>query len=145
TDQGGDARWLANFPVYSFEKTRHWIEVTPIAREIAASDGAPRVATSAGQAAATQRVGPSQVVQLPPEYRDDALAKAVAESWGDQLGVSVLTPESHFFALGGTSLVAVRLLSKLQRRLQLGRRLLPEALLRTPSFGPFVEHLRSGG
>jgi acyl transferase domain-containing protein/thioesterase domain-containing protein len=145
--QGGDARALAPFPVYSFEKTRHWIEVTPMAREDAAGGGAWHPAASPAEVAVAQHVprGPSQAVQLPPEYRDDELAKAVAEGWGDQLGISVLTPESHFFALGGTSLVAVRLLSKLQRRLQPGRRLLPEDLLRAPSFGPFVEHLRSSG
>ncbi|HEX2687196.1 MAG TPA: beta-ketoacyl synthase N-terminal-like domain-containing protein [Kofleriaceae bacterium] len=171
--QGGDAsdeRRLAMFPVYSFERTRHWIEpARPAAPD---APGVPGVGPEAGPGAepeagpgtgpeaarnGTQRtrdvlaeaapapavsLGLGQAVQLPPVYHGDALAHAVADSWGDQLGVTELEAESNFFALGGTSLVAVRLISHLQRQLQPGRRLLPEELLRTPSFGPFVEQLR---
>lgn len=53
-----------------------------------------------------------------------------------------MSEASSFFALGGTSLVAVRLMAKLQRLLQPARRLLPDELLRHPELGELIEHLR---
>ncbi|MBC7975033.1 MAG: acyltransferase domain-containing protein, partial [Myxococcales bacterium] len=129
--EGEDVGERVAFPVYSFERTRHWIEA---GRELGQAS-APSLSPSSSAASRPD-------VILSPGQADDALARQVAEAWGEQLGVSVLAPESNFFALGGTSLAAVRLIAKLQRRLQPTRRLLPEELLRTPSFGAFVEHVR---
>ena len=40
----------------------------------------------------------------------------VAERWRDQLGPVTITPDSHFFALGGSSLAAAKLTSDLRER-----------------------------
>jgi phthiocerol/phenolphthiocerol synthesis type-I polyketide synthase E len=130
---------IADFPVYAFEPARHWIEtVTAFASAPATppSDSAAEVT-----AAASRRADPA--VALPPGLAGDDLARVAAEAWHEHLGVAELAEDSNFFALGGTSMVAMRLVMKLQRRLQPARRLVPEDVLRSPRFGAFVEHIRA--
>ena len=50
---------------------------------------------------------------LPPR---NALEAAVAQEWGDLLGVEPIGVEDDFFELGGHSLIAAELLTRLQRR-----------------------------
>jgi amino acid adenylation domain-containing protein len=50
---------------------------------------------------------------LPPR---NALEAAVAEEWGDLLGVEPIGVQDDFFELGGHSLIAAELLTRLQRR-----------------------------
>ena len=45
------------------------------------------------------------------------IERTVAETWAELLGQTELVPESHFFGLGGHSLMALRCLSKLRDRL----------------------------
>ncbi|HEU4728934.1 MAG TPA: beta-ketoacyl synthase N-terminal-like domain-containing protein [Kofleriaceae bacterium] len=140
---GEGARPVAPFPVYSFEPSRHWIEPTAARAPANTWSGAPaEVAVTSGDEAVASAPAASRPVQLPPDLRDDALAIAAAEVWRDHLGVTALEADSSFFALGGTSLAAVRLLAALQRRLRPARRLVLEDLLRAPGFAGFVERLR---
>ncbi|HMG52508.1 MAG TPA: acyltransferase domain-containing protein, partial [Kofleriaceae bacterium] len=142
---------IADFPVYAFEPARHWIEsVTAFGSAATVPSGptmAPPGAASvpaaelAAAAVAPRRADPA--VALPPGLAGDDLARVAAEAWHDHLGVAALAEDANFFALGGTSLVAMRVVMKLQRRLQLARRLGPEDVLRSPTFGAFVEHIRA--
>jgi acyl transferase domain-containing protein/thioesterase domain-containing protein len=130
---------IADFPLYPFEPDRHWIETA------AAFDCAPGVVGS-GPAAEVAPVAPRRAdpeVALPPGLAGDDLARVAAQAWHEHLGVTVLAEDSNFFALGGTSLVAMRVVTKLQRRLRPARRLVPEDVLRAPAFGAFVEHVRA--
>ena len=53
-----------------------------------------------------------------PRLRGDLSGTSgwVAERWRDQLGPVTITPDSHFFALGGSSLAAAKLTSDLRER-----------------------------
>jgi acyl transferase domain-containing protein/surfactin synthase thioesterase subunit len=126
---------IADFPAYSFEPTRHWIDT------VAAFGGAPTTEPTEAPEAAPQRAAPA--LELPAARAGDELARIAGEAWHEHLGVATLDEDANFFALGGTSMVAMRLVMKLQRRLQPARRLVPEDLLRSPAFGAFVDHLRA--
>lgn len=136
---------LTSFPVYSFERQKHWIDARPSSASGAGTNlfGNDDRAVAESRSASSGTAPPA--LRLAEPYHDDPLARAVAEIWQAMLGISDFQPEHDFFALGGTSLVAVQLMSRLQRRLGLQRKLQPQELLQAPAFGAFVDHLRSTG
>lgn len=82
-------------PGYPFERLRLWIE-----------PGAPLSAPSPAP------VGPeNQTASVA------AVSAAIAEVWCDVLGVPAVGPEDDFLALGGDSLIAVRIANRLRDRL----------------------------
>ena len=93
----GNATRRVPLPGYPFERVRLWIE--PVKTE-AESLEAPTVAVI--------NEGPT---------RTDAAAAVIADVWRDVLGVAAVGPEDDFLALGGDSLIAVRIAAKLRQRL----------------------------
>ncbi len=130
----------SRFPAYPFEPARHWIDP--------AGQGAAHPSSPSSAGSPSSSISPAELRSAPPAlrmpeaYRGDAVATCIAQTWADQLGLSAVSETSSFFALGGTSLVAVRLMSKLQRQLHTSRRLFPDEILRYPDLGALIEHLR---
>ncbi|WP_156103776.1 non-ribosomal peptide synthetase, partial [Pectobacterium betavasculorum] len=62
---------------------------------------------------------------------------ALAELWGDLLGVAQVGRDDHFFALGGHSLLAIQLLSRIRRAL--GREMTLNALFAQPVLADFAQ------
>ena len=82
----------------------------------------PGVARSVGGAAADRRalVSVSQAqaeISAPSRGALNPVEAALAQAWRELLGVAQPEPDDDFFALGGHSLVAVRLFARLRREL----------------------------
>ena len=78
-------------------------------------DELPQTASGKVDRAALPWPPPPQWPRLPGRPRAGPAAW-VAERWRDQLGPVTITPDSHFFALGGSSLAAAKLTSALRER-----------------------------
>jgi FkbH-like protein len=70
-----------------------------------------------------------------------ALAQEIAAIWAEVLGVPAPGSADDFFALGGHSVAAVRVVSRLRARL--GVEVDPAALLRSPTLAAFVASLEA--
>jgi acyl transferase domain-containing protein len=92
----GNARRRARLPGYPFEDVRLWIDPVP--------------QTSAVESPVV--VAPPR----PPGSESDATA-VVSDVWREVLGVKTLGLDDDFLALGGDSLIAVRIASRLRQRL----------------------------
>ncbi|WP_020672464.1 type I polyketide synthase [Amycolatopsis nigrescens] len=85
-------------PTYPYQRRRHWIDPGP-----------------------TQPISPSDVDPMPlpdtaePEVVDE-VAAAVMEIWVELLGHNGFAPDADFLELGGNSLTAVQLLTRLRKR-----------------------------
>lgn len=79
------------------------------------------------------RATASAAVRSPraPEHARPALARALRELWRRLLGVDDIGVDDDFFALGGDSIVAYRMLHRL--RVELGMAVSPETFLERPS------------
>jgi acyl transferase domain-containing protein len=95
-EAGGNAPRRARLPGYPFESVRLWIEPD------AAAAALPEMPLPAAAGA-------------PP--RADQAATVIAGVWREVLGVTMLGPDDDFLALGGDSLIAVRIASRLRQRL----------------------------
>ncbi|TSC22976.1 non-ribosomal peptide synthetase/type I polyketide synthase [Corallococcus sp. Z5C101001] len=76
----------------------------------------------------------------PPSHRAldrDEVWAAMEALWKELLGVESLTPDSHFFELGGTSLLVVQLNHELKSRLSISLSL--HAVLEHPTLGAWVQ------
>ncbi|WFE41072.1 beta-ketoacyl synthase N-terminal-like domain-containing protein [Micromonospora sp. WMMD998] len=91
-------------PAYPFERARHWVDLTP-------PGAAAEEEAKAEEAKAEVPAEPAE-----PETPAAALEREIIAAWRDLLGATDVVPESDFFALGGESLVAVRMLSRLRQR-----------------------------
>ncbi|RKH46569.1 non-ribosomal peptide synthetase/type I polyketide synthase [Corallococcus sicarius] len=103
-------------PTYPFERQRYSLEEQP---SRASREPVPRPATE------RRDLGSEEVRVL------------VEDLWKELLGVDVLTPDSHFFGSGGTSLLVVQLNRELKARLSV--RLSLHAVLEHPTLGTFVQ------
>jgi acyl transferase domain-containing protein/thioesterase domain-containing protein/acyl carrier protein len=83
-----------------------WLEL--VDRE-AAGPGAAAAAGAGDEAGALDGAG--------PDTADDPLLAQLAGFWAELLGVSRIRPDDDFFDLGGQSLIAIRLMSRIQRTL----------------------------
>jgi acyl transferase domain-containing protein len=95
-EAAGNAPRRARLPGYPFEGVRLWIEPD------AAAAALPEMPLPAAAGA-------------PP--RADQAATVIAGVWREVLGVTTLEPDDDFLALGGDSLIAVRIASRLRQRL----------------------------
>jgi len=93
----GNAARRVPLPGYPFERVRLWIEP--------------------GKAQSEGREAPAAAVFTEVPAGMDAAAAVIAEVWRDVLGVEAVKPEDDFLALGGDSLIAVRIAARLRQRL----------------------------
>ncbi|MEU4232375.1 amino acid adenylation domain-containing protein [Nonomuraea sp. NPDC026600] len=121
---GADVDWAAfgppgrrvPLPTYPFERRRYWIEPRARRFEIAPVAGANQEVHTAGSAQAVQRVHATDAVQgVRGVHTTDAVQEldVVAAAWRDVLGITPTGPQDDFFDLGGDSLVATQLASRL--------------------------------
>jgi acyl carrier protein len=73
----------------------------------------------------------------------DTLQSKIAAIWAKALGVKTVAPDDNFFALGGHSLLGVKLLSEIQAKTGLEEELRLSDLLEFPTLGEFTAHLES--
>ncbi|QYC44242.1 Phthiocerol synthesis polyketide synthase type I PpsE [Nonomuraea coxensis DSM 45129] len=94
-------------PGYPFQRSRHWLDPVP-PRPSAPAPAGEAVAGEAvaGEAAAREHGG--------QESAEDGNDARVAAVWRDLLGVERVGPDDNFFALGGQSLLMVRMIARLK-------------------------------
>lgn len=73
----------------------------------------------------------------------DTLPTQVAAIWARALGIKTVTPADNFFALGGHSLLGVKLLAEIQAKTGIEEELRLSDLLEFPTLGEFTAHLES--
>jgi enterobactin synthetase component F len=69
--------------------------------------------------------------------------KQLAAIWAQTLGVKVVGPDDNFFALGGHSLLGVKLIGAIQEKLDLGDELKLSDLFEFPTLSAFAEYVES--
>jgi hypothetical protein len=74
---------------------------------------------------------------------NDAIAAQTAAIWSQLLGVKRIAAGDNFFALGGHSLLGVKLIGALQEKLGLGDELKLGDLLEHPTLGEFTAYLQA--
>ena len=74
------------------------------------------------------------------EQHDETL-ESLAAIWAGTLGVKNVTTDDNFFAKGGHSLLAVKLIEQVQKKFDVGLEL--SDLYEYPTLGEFSEHLKS--
>jgi surfactin family lipopeptide synthetase B/lichenysin synthetase B len=73
----------------------------------------------------------------------DTLQEQVAAIWARALGVKKIDPDDNFFALGGHSLLGVKMIAEIQAKTGIEEDLALSDLLEFPTLGAFVQHLDS--
>ena len=73
----------------------------------------------------------------------DTLQDQVAAIWARALGVKNVSSDDNFFALGGHSLLGVKLLAEIQAKTGIEDELRLSDLLEFPTLGEFTAHLES--
>jgi surfactin family lipopeptide synthetase B/lichenysin synthetase B len=73
----------------------------------------------------------------------DKLQEQVAAIWARALGVKKVNPDENFFALGGHSLLGVKMIAEIQAKTGLEEELRLSDLLEFPTLGAFTAHLES--
>ncbi|HEU0162289.1 MAG TPA: phosphopantetheine-binding protein [Rhizomicrobium sp.] len=71
--------------------------------------------------------------------------RTLAGLWAEVLGVKSVKPDDNFFALGGHSLMAVKLISAIQERMGVGEELKLADILEYPTLAAFADHLTGLG
>lgn len=73
----------------------------------------------------------------------DGLQDQVAAIWAKALGVDKINPDDNFFALGGHSLLGVKMMAEIQAKTGIEEELNLSDLLEFPTLDAFVEHLEN--
>jgi len=71
------------------------------------------------------------------------LQEQVAAIWARALGVKTVKPDENFFALGGHSLLGVKMIAEIQAKTGLEEELKLSDLLEFPTLDAFTAHLES--
>jgi acyl carrier protein len=71
------------------------------------------------------------------------LQQQVAAIWGQALGVKKVAPDDNFFALGGHSLLGVKMIAEIQVKTGIEEELRLSDLLEYPTLAAFTAHLES--
>lgn len=72
---------------------------------------------------------------------DSHIREQIARLWAQSLGVKSVAPDDSFFALGGHSLLGVKLTAAVQQKLGLEVELSLSDLLEHPTLAEFSEHV----
>lgn len=73
----------------------------------------------------------------------DKLQEQVAAIWCRALGIKKIGPDDNFFALGGHSLLGVKMIAEIQAKTGMEEELKLSDLLEYPTLGAFSAHLES--
>jgi amino acid adenylation domain-containing protein len=132
--QAPGSRRRIPLPVYPFDRHRYW----PQARTAPARDGGPLQMLDVRQPGAPKDRRGSQ----PPAVElGDEIERQVGRAFADVLGVDAVSPNDHFFDMGGTSLSALSVLISLEQAV--GRELPNAILIENPTVSGLARALRS--
>ncbi|GGO60832.1 type I polyketide synthase [Nonomuraea cavernae] len=110
-DTDRDARRVP-LPGYPFQRSRHWLDpVTPEPLRTHPATSTPEAAHPTTPAPDTAAARSSE-----EEEPGQPVEREIAAIWRDLLGVEDLGPDDNFFALGGQSLLLVRMIARLKER-----------------------------
>ncbi|MFF9011039.1 beta-ketoacyl synthase N-terminal-like domain-containing protein [Streptomyces goshikiensis] len=98
-------------PGYPFQPRRLWLDAPAPQQPAAARTTVPPMESGSGTGEPTPTEAPTSA-PAPDEAGD--VEQRVADTWKELLGVSEVGSEDNFFALGGDSLLMVRLIAKLR-------------------------------
>ena len=73
----------------------------------------------------------------------ETLQNQLAAIWARALGIKTVNPDDNFFALGGHSLLGVKMIAEIQARLGIEEELPLSDLMEHPSPAAFAAHLES--
>ncbi|MDT4991565.1 MAG: hypothetical protein QOH97_1457 [Actinoplanes sp.] len=104
----GERRRRVALPAYPFQRQRHWIEPTP--RQVDADIVPPPAATVAGAVGAAL-----PVAAFADEPDADPYERELLTIFGQSFGVASVRLDDSFHELGGDSLLAVQLMSRVRR------------------------------
>ena len=126
-----ERRYRVEIPGYPFERKYHWIQTR---RRVL--QGESRTPPAPGLPV-TRSSQASQENQITPE----SLTARVTALWVSVLGIDRIRPEESFFSLGGDSLLAVHLSSRLRETFQVN--LSVKDFIENPTIHTQVEYLKS--
>jgi acyl transferase domain-containing protein len=132
----GQRRRRVSLPTYPFERKRHWIAPPSEPERISATDnGANAFLLSSAQAEENQTVLEKKNVCATTGANGDAegneLEQTIAGIWQGVLGVPKIGLHDNFFRLGGDSLIAIQVVSRIRQAL--GVSLSLRTLFETPT------------
>jgi thioesterase domain-containing protein len=137
-DAGQAALLLGQVRAHALERLPAW----SVPEALVALDRLPRAADGSLNAAALPEPARTRPAELPPAVAPrDALETALAEIWSDVLGIAPVGATDEFAALGGHSVLAVSLATRIEERF--GRKLPLAALLRQPTVRDLAVALRA--
>ena len=146
----GERRHRLELPTYPFERQRFWIDPgrpRMTARESTADVRSPasgQTPAEAGEPAMTLHSRPN--LATPYEAPRNPLETTIAEVWQEVLGIASIGVHDSYFDMGGHSLLAPRLLLRLDQALDVSLPL--EVLLEHPTvarLGAMIERARAEG
>ncbi|HEX4179047.1 MAG TPA: phosphopantetheine-binding protein [Rhizomicrobium sp.] len=73
----------------------------------------------------------------------DKLQEQIAAIWARALGVKKVDPDDNFFAVGGHSLLGVKMIAEIQTKTGIEEELKLSDLLEFPTLATFTAHLES--
>lgn len=139
-DWGGfyrdEIRHRVPLPTYPFERKRHWVEAGKPSFE-----ANPRAAGSSDESgnAIYLRASEPESDETPRSSFGKVDEPIIATIWKEALGVDQVDPADNFFDMGGHSLLAVTMMTRLEK--QCGVRLPLATLIEAPTFGELVRLL----
>ena len=72
----------------------------------------------------------------------DRFQEQIAAIWARALGVKTVAPDDNFFALGGHSLLGVKMIAEIQAKTGMEEELRLSDLLEFPTLAAFTQHLQ---
>jgi hypothetical protein len=74
---------------------------------------------------------------------DDVIAAQISATWSQMLGAKTVADDDNFFALGGHSLLGVKMIGALQEKLDLGDELSIQGLFEHPTLAEFTTYVQT--
>ncbi|MCC3566017.1 MULTISPECIES: beta-ketoacyl synthase N-terminal-like domain-containing protein [unclassified Microcoleus] len=131
-----EQRYRLPLPTYPFERQRYWIEPPGIEQPIKigslSDDNSPNV----DSAQLHSRPNLQNTYSVPR----DEMEQTIATIWQEFLGIEQVGIDDDFFELGGDSLLAVQLITKLNEKLQ--KNLSPHSLLQSSTIAALAELIK---
>ncbi len=134
--RGANAPYRVSLPTYPFERRRYWIEPAALVEQGAQVTAQVRPADAAGE-------GVVGITPLAAGSSSDPLEAGIAGLWRELIGVEDVRPGSDFFELGGDSLLATQLLSRIRARH--GVELPLRAIFEAPTLTGLTARVRAAG
>ncbi|HEX6292586.1 MAG TPA: beta-ketoacyl synthase N-terminal-like domain-containing protein [Herpetosiphonaceae bacterium] len=117
---GAERRYRVPLPLYAFDRQRYWVaaqQIRPIASEPVEPTAAPEATESSEAVPFSLHPRPDLLTTyVPPGSK---LERKIAAIWQELLGVEQIGIHDNFFDLGGHSLMATQVLSRLRQIFQI--------------------------